>query len=132
MLFLYICGDGLFLGVPSAVPSGLSCLGFIEFDQFGVRFVDQTVRDPGVVIHLAEFYTDQVFSVLRTGIQVHISLVTLIDPAQMGHLVLTFGAGDGDQSVIGKGVGFAVVTGKHDVFNGFPLIIAGALSRQCG
>ena len=104
----------------------LRCFGFIEINQFGIRLIDQPVCSPRVVIRLSKFYTDKVFSVIRAGIQIHIPLIALIDPAKVAHLLFAGRAGDRDQTVICKCVRFALITVKHNMLDGFTFIVPAA------
>ena len=90
----------------SAAAAARKCgLAAVEIDHTLVGFINEPVCRPCVVLVLAELKADKVAAAFRTGKNIHVSLIALIDPALGRKLALTFRARNACELFIGEGIG---------------------------
>ena len=78
---LLLAAGALTPSVTTAAATGLGGFGLIEAEHFLVSLVNKPIGKPAVIfLTLAEPRTYKKITVLGTGVDVHITLITLIDP----------------------------------------------------
>ena len=90
----------------SAAAAARKCgLAAVEIDHTLVGFVNEPVCRPCVVLMLADLEANEIAAAFRTGKNIHVSLIALIDPALSRKLALTFRARNACELFIGEGIG---------------------------
>ena len=108
----------------SAAASYLSGLGLVEVNHAVVSFVYQLVCKPSIVIAaFAEFCPYKEVAVFGAAVNVHVALVSLIDPLYALCLCTAVRAGDINYTGIGKGCGLAFKAVKAFMQQGFRAVV---------
>ena len=77
---------------------------------------------------LAELKADKVAAAFRTGKNIHVSLIALIDPALSRKLALTFRARNAGESFVGKSIGLRNVAGENNVLDRIGRVVIGLIT----
>lgn len=103
-------------------------LAAIKIDHAVVSFVNEPVCRPCVVLVLAELEANEVAAAFRTGKNIHVSLIALIDPALSRKLSLTFRTLDAGEFFVGKSIGLRNVAGENNVLDRIGCVVIGLIT----